>query len=450
MKRLSCLRIPILALGLTVVWAELAAPVALADRNAEARVFFEEGNQQLTRALRMRGARRRRLLEDALESFVSSLRIVRSRNAVFNAGVTLQELERHDEAFGYYMEYLAMPHLAEEDRVAGTQRLDALRPHVAALEITSEPTGAEVRVDRADLAPRGTTPLVIAVSEGEHQIFMSLPGYREAQITSRASLGQRAALTARLEPIPVPVVIRAPEGGTLSIDGMNVAPGAEISLMPGPHTIRYEPAMVRQIEIRPGQERFVLDLRGAGNAPRMGEGTLHVAANTEVTVSVDGLEVGRGREVQAALPGGRHVVEATAPGRAPARSEVTIPPDTTVQVRLEMVPSMEGATTLGALPVATWIVGGIVGATGLVMGGLALDARSTFDADSTEQNADAVDDANLLADSFFIAAGVIGIVALVLTLVNDDVEQAPSRFTISGAPLPDGVYVQAEIPWGTP
>ena len=163
----SLVLVMLVAVGVAPAAAVLAPVTAQADANAEARVFFERGNRQLAEALGRRGARRTRGLEEALGSYVSSLRIVRSRNAVFNAGVTLQELGRTAEAFGYFIEYRAMAGLSDAERAEVGQRIEAMRPQLALLAIDATPS-AEVRLDRRDLAVLGTTPLEVAVAAGEH------------------------------------------------------------------------------------------------------------------------------------------------------------------------------------------------------------------------------------------------------------------------------------------
>src|SRR5688572_3267001 len=68
----------------------VAVPLARADANSEARVFFERGNEHLQRAATLRGSRRTREIEQAVAEYFSSLRIVRTKNCVFNAAVALE------------------------------------------------------------------------------------------------------------------------------------------------------------------------------------------------------------------------------------------------------------------------------------------------------------------------------------------------------------------------
>jgi len=55
----------VVALTTTLAAASYCAP-AQADDNAEARVYFEQGNRALTRGMNARGARRTRFIEEAL------------------------------------------------------------------------------------------------------------------------------------------------------------------------------------------------------------------------------------------------------------------------------------------------------------------------------------------------------------------------------------------------
>ena len=182
-----------------------------ADVNAEAQVFFERGNRLFEQSARARGARRTQLLEEALQAYVSTLRIVRSRNALFNAAVVLERLERPNEAFAYLVEYLAIEGLNETERRDGQERLARLRPQVAVLRVTSEPAGAEVYVDRLDLAPRGRTPLEIAVPPGRHLVVARRPHHEDARAELEATVGQttESTLTLAAEPVTVELVLEA-------------------------------------------------------------------------------------------------------------------------------------------------------------------------------------------------------------------------------------------------
>ena len=199
----------------------LASPSATAaqssSENAEARVYFEEGNRLFEQANRARAGQRTELLQRSLEAYVDSLRIVRSRNALFNAAIVLGELGRNDEAFNYFGEYLAVEGLTAADRENATARRDALRAEVAVLQVTSEPGGALLWVDRKDLAPRGETPIELALPPGEHRAFVEKDGFEPVERTQTMVRGVTTVLALALlpvaiepEPLPGPVLEPAP------------------------------------------------------------------------------------------------------------------------------------------------------------------------------------------------------------------------------------------------
>jgi hypothetical protein len=210
----SLLVVALLSLG-----APLVAAAQATTENAEARVYFEEGNRLFQEATAAHGSRREMLLQRALEAYVDSLQIVRSRNALFNAAIVLGELERHDESFNYFTEYLGVEGLSEDDRADASRRRDALRAKVAVLEVVTEPEGALLWVDRKDLAPRGQTPIEIAIPEGSHQLFLEREGFIDQEIERPAIRGELMRVAVVLEPIAVlpavdPVPPRAPEPQT--------------------------------------------------------------------------------------------------------------------------------------------------------------------------------------------------------------------------------------------
>jgi len=181
------------------------------SENAEARVYFEEGNRLYEQANRSSAAQRTGLLQRSLEAYVDSLRIVRSRNALFNAAIVLGELGRNDEAFNYFSEYLGIEGLSEADRKNATERRDALRGEVAVLRVTSEPEGALLWVDRLDLAPRGETPIELALPPGEHRAFVKKEGYEPVERAQTMVRGETARMELALVPFPVEPVVPEPE-----------------------------------------------------------------------------------------------------------------------------------------------------------------------------------------------------------------------------------------------
>jgi hypothetical protein len=180
-----------------------AAAAQSTTENAEARVYFEEGNRLYVQASHASEPERTALLQRALGAYVDSLQIVRSRNALFNAAIVLGELGRYDESFNYLTEYLEVEGLSTQDREDATARRDALRPDIAVLRVRTQPEGALVWIDRKDLAPRGETPLEVALPEGEHRLFLEKEGYLPLERTETAMRGRSVDAEIALTPLPV-------------------------------------------------------------------------------------------------------------------------------------------------------------------------------------------------------------------------------------------------------
>ena len=119
------MRSTLAALVALVALSSMAPTAIHAQSNAEARVHFEEGNRLYARARRLRGARRTEALEGALAAYMRTLGEVRSRNALFNTLIVLEELDRPTEAWAYLMEYLAIRGLGEDERREGEAKRSA-------------------------------------------------------------------------------------------------------------------------------------------------------------------------------------------------------------------------------------------------------------------------------------------------------------------------------------
>jgi formylglycine-generating enzyme required for sulfatase activity len=88
----------------------------------------------------------------------------------------------------------------------------------ATVQLTSEPTGAEVSVGGV---PRGRTPLSLALPGGvPHELLVTLPGHRAWSRRITPGAGERLPLVAGLDAVLVPVEVRGePQGALLTIDG---------------------------------------------------------------------------------------------------------------------------------------------------------------------------------------------------------------------------------------
>jgi tetratricopeptide (TPR) repeat protein len=211
-------RLPLLLIALWGAVPPSLAAAQGASENAEARVYFEEGNRLYQAASRARGEQRSLLLQRALEAYVDSLQVVRSRNALFNAAIVLGELERYDESFNYFSEYLRIESLSSEERSDARRRRDALRDRIAVFRVETEPAGALLRIDRTDLAPAGETPIELAVPPGDHTLFLERTGFLPIEATRAAMLGETILIAIALEVEPLGEPESVPEPEPISVE----------------------------------------------------------------------------------------------------------------------------------------------------------------------------------------------------------------------------------------
>ncbi len=383
--------IPMPSIGTSEVHAQSERAQARADVNAEARVFFEEGNRHFDAAREAQGPKRRGALERALQAYVSSLRIVRSRNALFNAGLVLEELGRLESAYSYYSEYLMIPGLSSREREDGAKRKNALAAKVAVVRVTSQPEGAQVFVDRLDLAPRGRTPLEIALPPGEHRLFLRLDHHKDGEANITAVTGEAVDVEAALAPEKVQIRFDVPSDGTLTIDGQSAQTEAPILLAPGTHQARFSPeqgaSFERSFTVEPGTP-----------------GTVRLRATSS----------------QAS----RHA----------QRDETTLRDKKT--------------KTLDPWPLISLIATGAVAATATGLSIRALRLRRDFEDNPTAAAADDTEDANFFADVFWGMSAAFATTTLVLYLINRKRKRrAASLRSVAFGAQPGGVMMTAQFRW---
>jgi formylglycine-generating enzyme required for sulfatase activity len=224
-------------------------------------------------------------------------------------------------------------------RVAGggeQQTLQAtLVPDRAPVSFSSEPTGATVRVDGAEV---GRTPLTVDLSSGSRAVAVSLAGHRPAGRTIDVVAEQPLTVPPfRLEPQPGHLRLASePGGAAVRVDGefrgetpldIDVAPLRE-------HTVRLtkagHEAAEANVKLDLGEERSVSLVL----PPRLGDVQV-TAEPADAEVVVDG-EV-RGRPGQTLkLTAAPHEIEVRRSGYEPHRVTVTPRPDfpQAVKVRL--------------------------------------------------------------------------------------------------------------------
>jgi hypothetical protein len=407
------------------------APVR-ADDVAEATVLFAEGNEQMQRATRLRGARRTEALEAALTQYLSSLQRVRSRNVLYNTAIVLEMLGRPSEAFNYWTEYLSVQGLSEAELSDGRTHRDALRAQVAVITITANTT-AEVWIDRRDLGARGHTPLDIAIDAGPHTFFLSAPGYQEAQGTGTATLGQTSTVSITLQAMPVLVQVLAPSEAVVDVDGNAIQAGQSTPLSPGNHIahVRIDGELVseRRFDVVTGSAPMVIDLSGTA-LPTVRRGTLTLASDVPVQVAIDGVLVGSALELSVPMEAGPHQVRVSAPGRQtfeatqafttfPARYDVQLAP--AERIGIHVTRGIFGLLSLG------FMVGGAVQLV------VASDARTANAMNPTADNARALRDATNITDVLWSIGAATGAVAVILLVVDAGGGESSATLTVEPA-----------------
>jgi len=94
----------------------------------------------------------------------------------------------------------------------------SLRPAWADVQISSQPTGALVRVDDE---PVGTTPLDVQILQGSHTLVLSMAAHKPVTLQQRITAGSALRLEdIRLPPADGRLVLQSsPPGATISVDG---------------------------------------------------------------------------------------------------------------------------------------------------------------------------------------------------------------------------------------
>lgn len=424
--------------------------------SAEARVHFKRGNLLYEQATRSYGARRVRLLERSLQAYSASLRIVRSRNALFNAAIVFEELGRVDDAFNYYTEYLSIGGLSDTEQSEARHRRDELERRVAVIEVTSTPPGATCWIDRMDTGPVGTTPLALAVTEGTHQVLLRLEGYEPATVEVEATVRSRVTRSLALTPKAARLIIETEEPLTITLDGKPVTAGATMTVPAGQHEIKFgvgKNMFRRVVNVPAGQQPFVVKLV----VPR---GLLIVHTLPKAQVYVDGVVVGQGPRLEVPVIAGAHRVQATASTYRATVTEIDIEPRGRYELTLNLDKSREHRLKRAALGTLGGAGATLAVATALSIRGRTVNrdyqrAAEVFRQDPTQANLrraqslqDTTDRLNLTADLFWAASAAAGVTALTLYLVKRRRERRAERLDISFTPMPNGGFLSATVELG--
>ncbi len=231
-----------------------------------------------------------------------------------------------------------------ESSLHATLDVEAARPTVGGLNISTEPSGARVWVD--DYA-RGQSPVSIKdLAPGSHQIRVS--GAR-GTVTRAVSI-EAGVVTSLVIPLrataPTPPAASAATGsGWLSVASpflvqisdrgmiLGTSDTSRIPLPPGPRDVDLTNATLgyrtqRRVQVAPGQTTVI--------ALELPSGTLHINALPWAQVAVDGRAIGETPIANLSLPIGNHEVVFRHPELGEQRHTVVVKPGPPVRVGVDL------------------------------------------------------------------------------------------------------------------
>ncbi|MER3451053.1 MAG: S-layer protein [Thermus sp.] len=210
----------------------------------------------------------------------------------------------------------------------------------ASLEVDSSPRGAGVLVDGRAV---GSTPVVLEVSPGRHEVEVRLSGYQSFKATVNPRPGERVRLFAQLVPearTGFLYVNSTPQGAEVYVSGqLKGRTPISLSLPEGSYPVElrladYEPYRAT-LQVERGRETR-LEVR-LNPLPRTG--TLRLDSRPQgAEVYVDGTLVGR-TPLSLTLPEGRHEVRVVLAGHNEYRAQVEVRRNETTQLFVQLVPA---------------------------------------------------------------------------------------------------------------
>ncbi|HTA89832.1 MAG TPA: PEGA domain-containing protein [Polyangiaceae bacterium] len=381
--------------------------VVHADQASEAELQFELGTE-----LYKQGH-----YAEAIERFIASDRLVPNANVVLNIAKTFAFIKRPLDAYNWYETYLGF-NLSSEQRRTGEAERDALTHEVSVVEVSTEPTGADLFIDRADLGAVCKSPCRVAVEAGDRRVLARRDGYREATSPVIAVRGQKESAALVLVPIlghlsvtsrPPGALVHAESGQDLGVTPL------ELDLPVGPLRVVVSLAgfgnETRSVDINDGT-RSVLDVNLERS--RATSAVLSVKGNTaHAAVLLDGQSVGFAPLTVPNAPPGPHTLKIEAPNREPWASPVLLEFGAATRVDYDLIDPRTRHW-----PGWRWVgygVGAALLAAGGVTGAIAVGEKQSFDTEPTSAKKAMVETKNHVADALFAA----GIVAVGVTLTWD-------------------------------
>lgn len=284
----------------------------------------------------------------ALAYFLASNRLARNRNVLFNIARCYEQLKQYPEAHRYYSRALE----GETDAAAIARIRDAvtrIAPHIAVLQILTEPPGARIYLDRKDLGERGTAPQKIALPPASYRVIAELDGYEEASSEPvEVSVGHERSVTLKLKRIVGTIRITGPTGAAVRLDAENTpavcyAPCDAVAA-PGQHTVIVSRQGYRPLRLPVAIQANVTSSITPEMVPETGSLVVN-SDERDATVEVDGETRGFTPSILN-VPVGTHRVRISLQGFLPVEREVLIREgrQTQLEVSLTSRDSVEAAS----------------------------------------------------------------------------------------------------------
>jgi len=183
--------------------------------------------------------------DSALAHFFASNRLAPNRNVLFNIANTYESLQRYADAHRYYVDALT-GETNEKKRTDATSALTFLAPHVAVLDVATDPPGATLYIDRKDLGSVGKAPRPLALSPGKYRVVAELEGYETATSAEVEVIqGKQTRVSLSLTRIvgTVHVELKGAPAAAVRVDDENgpvacTAP-CDLTLAPGRHELHF-------------------------------------------------------------------------------------------------------------------------------------------------------------------------------------------------------------------
>jgi hypothetical protein len=365
---------------------------------------------------------------DAAERFAASNRLVPNAGVTFNLAQTFALMKRWTDAYNHYSRYLSFT-LSEAERRDGEAAREKLLGRVAVIEISTEPPGIELFVDRVDLGSVGQSPLQLAVEPGERAVIGRTLGHHEAHVSVVTVRGQRVPVNLVLTAMRGELYVTSTPVGAEVLSEVNqqrigITP-LQATLAPGQHRLTvqapgFQPrSVVAEIKDRETTALEVTLERDRSTLALLSVNALPVGAE----VHVDGVRIGQVPLTIDVLNPGRHRVEIRSEGRRTWHTDALFEAGAATRVQATLADPSNDAWS-GWRWIGYGTGGALIGVGGVV-GMLAVSAKSDFDAKPTSDGLSRVESRNLAAD-IALASGVVVIVG---TLLWDILSPAPETST---------------------